>query len=234
MVSGASNVLAGVALIVGSYLLGSVPLLYLLGRIRGVDLRREEDLHIALWRKVGRLEGILGIVGDLAKGVVPVLLGRALNLELSFIALGGLAAVIGQMWPVLFGFDGEKGNSTGGAMMIVLAPKAMLVALVPMLLGIVIRTAPRLLESGQSLNQWLRFSGPPSRCLPVGMALGFATLPAASWWVGEPPEITLVCLALFLLIMLRRLTAGVGEDLRNSNNVVSILINRLLYDRSYL
>ena len=56
-------------LLLGSYLLGAFPLLYLLGRFRGVDLRQEEDMHIGLWRKVGRVEGALGIGGDFAKGV---------------------------------------------------------------------------------------------------------------------------------------------------------------------
>ena len=232
--NGAGGLLVEMALVLGAYLLGSVPQLYLLGRMRGVDLRHEEDFHISLWRKAGRLEGALGILGDLLKGVVPVLLGRALGLEVRVIALAGLAAVVGQMWPVFFGFDGEKGNSTGGAMMAVLTPKALLVALIPILLGALVRTVPRLSDPSQSLDQRLRFGGPPSRSLPLGMAMGFATLPVASWWLGEPLEITLVGLALFILILLRRATAGVRQDLRDSADKRGILINRLLYDRSHL
>ena len=50
-----------VALVIGFYILGSFPLLYLLGRLHGVDLREYDDMHIALWRHVGRVEGFIGV-----------------------------------------------------------------------------------------------------------------------------------------------------------------------------
>ena len=50
--------------ILGSYLLGSLPVLYWIGRIRGYDLRLEYDMHLALWRKVGFREGFPGIIWD--------------------------------------------------------------------------------------------------------------------------------------------------------------------------
>jgi len=45
---------------------------------------------------------------------------------------------------------------------------------------------------------------------------------------------TLGLAAIFVAIMVRRLTVGLGADLKTTTNVRSILINRLLYDRSYL
>lgn len=220
-------------MILGSYLLGSFPLLYLLGRLHGVDLREEEDMHIALWRKVGRLEGGTGLIWDVAKGAIAVLIARSLGFEIGIVALAGLAAVGGQMWSVFLRFEGEKGNTTGLAMAAALAPKPLLVALVPILLGATIRTAPRFLARSQSLNQRLKFGGPPSLSLPLGMAIGFGVMPLAAWWLGQPPEVSLVLSALFLFIIAKRLTAGLGEDLKEASSKRSILINRLLYDRSY-
>ena len=225
------NIWVNVAFVVGSYLLGSAPHLHALVKLRGIKI--EGDLHIGLWRRAGRLTGTAGILGDLVKGAIPILVGRSLGFELSIIVLAGLAVVSGQMWPVFLGFDGEKGNSTGLAMVAVLTPKTLLFGILPVLIGLAIRTVPRLLDSTKSVNERLKFGGPPSQSLPLGMSIAFVLLPLISWWLGEPMEITLGCLTLFVLIMVRRLTAGLREDLRPSANVRSILITRLLLDRSY-
>lgn len=228
---------AKVVLILGAYLLGSIPQLYLLGRLRGFDLRNEYDLHISLWRKVGPVVGLMGVAGDFAKGIIPIVVANALGFEPLVAALGGLAAVVGQMWPVFFKFDGEKGNSTGLAMAGTLVPRSLLIILVPMLIGVVIRTVPRWLARGQDLSQRLRFGGAPSLSLPLAMAIGFALFPLSTWcfggWFGKPLVITLAGVALFALIMIRRLTAGLREDLKTATDKKNILINRFLFDRSY-
>ena len=100
-----------IALILASYFLGAIPFMILIGRMRGVDLSREPDLHQALWHKAGRPWGILGIVLDILKGVVPVLAGFLLGFPLAVNALAGLAALCGQMWPLFRRFDGERGNT---------------------------------------------------------------------------------------------------------------------------
>ena len=222
---------SNVALILGAYLLGSAPHLVVLFKIRGINLNG--DLHISLWRKGGRLVGTIGILFEFAKGIIPVLVGIGLGFSLPVVTLAGLAAVIGQMWPIFLQFDGEKGNSVGLAMAAALAPYPLLIALVPIAIGIAIRTVPRLLDSRQSLNERLKLGGPPSRSLPLGMAIGFVMLPIASWWLREPMVITSGFLLLFILIMVRRLTAGLRGDLAVSSRIRNILVNRLLYDRSY-
>ncbi|MBI2846943.1 MAG: glycerol-3-phosphate acyltransferase [Chloroflexi bacterium] len=224
---------ADVALIAGSYLLGSLPQLYFIGRIRGFDLRQERDMHIALWQKVGRAEGIIGILGDFAKGVTPIVVGRGLGFELSVIATAGVAAVAGQMWPIFLRFEGEKGNSIGLAMVATLAPKALILAGVPILLGALSRTVRHLLDSRTQLSERLRFRGAPSLSLPLGMLMGFGLMPFSAWLFREPPAVILAYFVLFLLIVVRRLTARLGDDFKVSSDKKSILINRLLYDRGF-
>lgn len=228
------DMLDNLAIVLGAYLFGSLPVLYLLGRLRGYDLREEEDLHMALWRKVGRREGALGIIWDLGKGAICVLVAGAAGFSVPVVAAAGVAVVAGQMWPVFYQFDGEKGNSTGLAMALALAPMPLLVALIPMAVGIIIRTAPRFFRSGQSVDERLKFGGPPSLSLPLGMAIGFAVLPLSSWWLGEPVAVIVAFAVLFVLIMARRLTADLRKDLEGSTSKKRILINRFLYDRSYL
>lgn len=222
---------AEVALILGAYLIGSLPHLSALAKLRGIHL--EGDLHISLWRKGGRLVGTIGILLEFIKGVTPVLVGKGLDFSLFIIALAGLAVVSGQMWPIFTRFNGEKGNSIGLAMAGALAIKPLLIALVPIAGGVAIRTVPRLLDASQPLNERLKLGGPPSRSLPLGMGIGFLLLPIVSWWLGEPLVITLCFFALFILIMIRRLTAGLRGDLEVNTNIRGILINRLLYDRNY-
>ena len=219
-----------IGFVIASYLFGALPHLYLLGRLRG--LNPEGDLHIYLWRKGGRLLGITGVLGDIAKGVLVVLAGRLIGLDISTIAIAGLAVVFGQMWPVFAKFDGEKGNSTGAAMVATLTPQPFLIAVIPMALGLLIRTVPRLLNSKQSLDERLKLGGPPSLSFPLGMAIGFLVLPFASLWFGEPPVVTWCYLALFIVIIVRRITSGLKADLEEGQNARDILINRILYDRS--
>jgi hypothetical protein len=64
------------------------------------------------------------------------------------------------------------------------------------------------------------------------MAVAFAVMPLAAWGVGQPKEVIFAFIALFVLIMLRRLTGGLSEDLRKPSWKSSMLMNRLLYDRS--
>lgn len=230
---------ANIALIIGAYLFGSLPYMSALSKARGVDLSPEEDFHIALWRKAGRVEGVSGILVDLSKGIIPVLLGFGFSLPLAVVATAGVAGVAGQMWPVFQKFDGEKGNSTGLAMVATLALaykiySPIVIALIPIVLGALIRTLPRFFAANQTLNERFKFGGPASRSLPLGMAIGFAVMPIVAWWLHQPLEVTLALAVLFVIIMIRRLTAGITADLKTATSITSILINRFLYDRSYL
>ncbi len=221
---------ADAALIIGAYILGSVPHLPLLAKLRRVEL--DGDFHENLWYRAGKIIGVIGVLGELAKGALPVLAGRWLGFELAAIAMAGLAAVCGQMWPVFSRFDGEKGNSIALAMAMALVPKATLIAIVPVIIALLIRTIPRMMAgAGLSGNRPV-IGGAYSRSLPLGMAICFLVLPLASWAFGEPAEIVWCCAALVVLIMIRRLTAGLSADLKASNDLKGIVIKRLLYDRA--
>ncbi len=239
-------ILADIALVIGAYLLGSLPYMLLLARAKRVDLSKEDDLHMALWHKVGRLEGLSGVLVDILKGIIPIIVGFAFDFRLAVTAAAGVAAVVGQMWPVFRKFDGERGNTTGIGVVIALtmyltatySPLAYIVFIIfaiPILIGIGIRTIPRMIASSQTLSQRFMFGGPASNSMPLGMAVGFAAAPLSSWCLRQPPEMTWAFLAVFVALMIRRLTVGLSKDLKTATTSVgSILINRLLYDRSYL
>jgi glycerol-3-phosphate acyltransferase PlsY len=65
--------------ITGAYLLGSLPHLVLLSRLSGLEPRG--DLHLRLWAGGKRLVSIIGVIGDIAKGVLVIMAGRWLELD---------------------------------------------------------------------------------------------------------------------------------------------------------
>ena len=226
-----------ILLILASYFLGAVPFMILIGRMRGVDLTKEPDLHHALWYNVGRPWGILGFALDILKGIVPVLAGFLLGFPLMVNALAGLAALCGQMWPVFRRFDGERGNTVSVGINFTLSfaygvPLIFFIALAVALAGFLVRTALRWKSSGSNLDERLRLGGSPSLVFPLAVIIGFASCPVSSALLGRPLEMTLAFTGVVALILIRRLTAGLPADLRGSSHPWSVVINRLLFDRS--
>lgn len=221
------NIMLVIGYITGAYLLGSIPQLSALARLRHVRL--DGDYHMSLWQRAGLGLAIVGILLEFLKGALAVLIGRWLGFDLTIIAIAGVVAVIGQMWPVFQNFDGEKGNTIGLAMAAALDYQALLIGIIPVAIGAAVRTAPRLFN--RSSKRTSIFGGPNSMGLPLGMFFGFLILPITSWWLNHPPAITWAFGAMFILILIRRLTADIGSDLKKSSNWKQIFWGRLLLDR---
>ncbi len=223
------NIYLDVALILGAYILGSAPQLSGLARLRRVKL--SGDYHMSLFQKAGIYFFGLGVILEFIKGAVPVLVGKWLGFDLYIVAIAGVAVVCGQMWPVFHRFDGEKGNTTVVGMAPALAYQPMMFAVIPIAIGAGIRTGSRLFRrSAQDKNTPL-FGGPYSRSLPLGMLTGFFVLPLASWVQNQPPEVTWAFGIVFVLILVRRLTAGLSRDLQAGAGIKKIVLGRLFLDR---
>jgi len=115
-----------------SYLLGSIPFGYLLVRVfRGEDVRATGSGNIGA-TNVARSSPALGIatlVLDAAKGLVAVLLTRALFAgphQKLVMTAAALCAVVGHMFPVWLKFRGGKGVATGLGSFALIAPKSVL------------------------------------------------------------------------------------------------------------
>jgi glycerol-3-phosphate acyltransferase PlsY len=225
------------AFILACYLFGAIPFMLLIGRMKGRDLSKEPDLHHALWYGLGRGWGMLGFLSDVLKGVLPPLAGFLSGFPLWVSGAGALAALCGQMWPVFRKFDGERGNSVGTGIVFTFclcydAVPTLLIALGFVFIGLIVRTAVRWKGSGSNLRERIRLGGPQSLVFPLGVILGFASCPITSWLWGKPPELTFTFLGLLLLILARRLTAGLSADLKGSPRPAQVIVNRLLFDRS--
>ncbi|MGH8069906.1 MAG: glycerol-3-phosphate 1-O-acyltransferase PlsY [Candidatus Entotheonellia bacterium] len=121
-------------LIAIGYGLGSIPTGLLIARWQtGVDIRQHGSGNIGMTnvlRAVGKGAAALTLVGDLAKGVIPVLLARAWLTSPWSIGLVALAAIIGHMYPLFAGFHGGKGVATTLGVFIPLLPGPLLIAFV--------------------------------------------------------------------------------------------------------
>jgi len=125
-VTDATALAAGVAAVVGGYLLGTLPTAHLAARRHGVDPTRVGTRNPGatnVLQNVGRVAGILTLVGDLAKGLVAAGLGWAVDGRTLAVACGA-AAVLGHVAPVTRSFRGGKGVATGVGMALATFPVA--------------------------------------------------------------------------------------------------------------
>jgi acyl phosphate:glycerol-3-phosphate acyltransferase len=153
-----------------AYLIGAVPIGYLIGRAFGVaDIRRHGSGSIGatnVLRTAGRLPAILTLGGDVAKGYLAVVTGAALaaspqTSDTAIMAASAVAAVIGNCWSVFLGFRGGKGVATGLGALLRIVPLALLPAA---LVWLVVTITFRYVSLGSILA---------ASCVPLGaLALG--------------------------------------------------------------
>lgn len=132
------EILKASAVVLGAYLLGSIPWGFIIGKLNGVDVRKVGSKNIGatnVTRCVGKKAGKLCFVLDFVKGALPVLAAQILFKETSmfneYIVIATLlAAVIGHMFPVFLNFKGGKGVSTAAGAIMALAWFPLLIALV--------------------------------------------------------------------------------------------------------
>jgi acyl phosphate:glycerol-3-phosphate acyltransferase len=181
-------------LILFAYLLGSVPTGYLMGILKGVDVRTAGSGNIGatnVARLVGKRQGILTLAADAAKGFTPVFAAVQLGLAPSAAALAGTAAFLGHLYPVFLKFQGGKGVATALGVFVGLAPLATLVLIV-IFAAVVLA----------------------SRIVSLSSMVAALAGPVALWFFSYPPAVVgLSALIASMIILrhranLRRLLAG--------------------------
>lgn len=187
--------LVTVLLAAAGYLLGSVATAVLVSRALGAADPRSGGSGnpgaTNVLRLAGRRAAALTLAGDVAKGLVPVLAARALDLPPGALALVGLAAFLGHLYPVFFGFRGGKGVATA--------------------LGALLGTAPLL--GAAALATWLVVAG-VSRYSSLAALAASGLAPVYAWILSGRPEVVGAVSAMAALLVwrhranVRRLLAG--------------------------
>jgi glycerol-3-phosphate acyltransferase PlsY len=105
-----------IVLIVTAYLLGSISSAIITCKVMGLPDPRtigsKNPGATNVLRTGSKKAAAVTLFGDFLKGLLPVLLGLALGAEPTVLALIGLAAFLGHLYPVFFGFQGGKGVAT--------------------------------------------------------------------------------------------------------------------------
>jgi len=206
-----------VLLLLGSYLLGSVPAAYLAAKwSRGIDIRLYGSGNIGATNLLGltaRWIAIVVIIFDLGKGMATVWVAELTGLDVAQQVAVGLAAIIGHNWPVFLRFSGGRG----------LLATLGVAFFLPLINGLV----PWEFIGFWAFAAIFFFT---IHNVPLGTGTGVAAMPLISWGLGEPLPITLGFLTMFLILVIRRLTAP-KTSLTASVSPRQLLLNRLLFDR---
>jgi len=123
-------------LLAASYLLGAVPFGLVIGKMAGKDVRTEGSKNIGatnVSRLLGKKLGFVTLICDCCKGYLPMLAAATVLKNDPYVdmmvALCGIAAVLGHMFPIYLGFKGGKGVATGLGVFLYLSPPAILISL---------------------------------------------------------------------------------------------------------
>ncbi|MDA7880683.1 glycerol-3-phosphate 1-O-acyltransferase PlsY [Akkermansiaceae bacterium] len=116
------------------FLLGSIPFGLLMGKLKGIDIRQHGSGNIGatnVFRTLGKPSGIICLLLDFTKGLVPVLIANHLVASMmneqqttaqSIIVLTALAAIMGHNYSPWIGFKGGKGIATSAGAIAGLMP----------------------------------------------------------------------------------------------------------------
>jgi acyl phosphate:glycerol-3-phosphate acyltransferase len=111
-----TDIAIATGLIAFAYLLGSIASAILICRLFSLSDPRSEGSGNPGATNVMRLHGkkaaILTLAGDVLKGAIPILLAKVMGSSELIVALCGLAAFLGHLFPLFFKFKGGKGVAT--------------------------------------------------------------------------------------------------------------------------
>jgi len=156
--------------------------------------------------------GIPVVIFDLGKGALMVWVAQLVGLDITPQVVVGVAAVIGHNWPVFLRFNGGRGIFTSLGVISILVPW----------LGLIILA--------------IAYGLAPFHQLAVGVFLAVIFAPTAAWFLSQPLGVTdrlplsLGFLAIFLIVVIRRLTAP-RTIFTASVTRRQLFANRLLFDR---
>lgn len=161
-------------LVIAAYLLGSVSTAIVVCRVLGVADPREVGSRnpgaTNVLRHAGKGAAAVTLLGDCAKGLLPVLFGHALGLETTALAAVALAAFLGHLYPLYYGFVGGKGVAT--------------------FIGVTLALNPWL--GASFIGIWLVVAL-LLRWSSLAALVATASMPLVSWWLQAPlAAVTLV------------------------------------------
>jgi acyl phosphate:glycerol-3-phosphate acyltransferase len=197
-------------LLIGAFLLGSIPVAYLVVKFRwGKDIRQYGSRQVGgsnLFHSFSKPLGVAVGVLDAGKGVFLVWFAHHLGLSLAMQISIGIAVVLGHNWPIFLRFNAGRGLATTVGIGLYFLPWSIIPFAAIAVFTLVVGSSP----------------------LPLLIAV--AAFPVSSYLWHKPLELTLGLLALWVIMIVRRLTAPLNERSGLVNHR-QLLLNRFLFDR---
>lgn len=176
------------AVLLGAYLLGSIPSAYLVGKlVANVDIRQLGDGNMGAkntFESLGWLPGLVVGAADISKGALAVLMARQLGLPENFVLLAGFCVVLGHDFPIFLGFRGGQGMAAMIGVFGVLFPLETALALLILIVALALT------------HNW-----------DVSCSIGLGLLPVMLWFNGRPPKQVLYPVLMLPTIGLKKLLA---------------------------
>lgn len=177
------TIVVAAIVIVGGFLLGSIPFPYLLTRRRGIDLRTVGSGNVGatnVLRVSSPTTAITVLALDAGKGSLAVWLAGAVAPSGGLPVFAGLAAIVGHVYPPWLGFRGGKGMATTAGVFAVLAPAATVIstALFVALIGL-------------------------TRVVSLGSIGALVALPPLTAWLGGAPVVVVAACAAAAFVAFR-------------------------------
>lgn len=171
-----------------AFIFASIPWGYLIGKARGVDLRKTGSGNIGatnVLRTVGKKEALLTLMLDISKGFAPVFIVKLMpsyENDLFFIGIVGICSILGHCYTPFLKFKGGKGVATSVGAILAYTP---VVGLVTIFIWIV-------------TFKIFHISS-------LGALLSFGLLPITVYLLGYSYEVVLFCIIVTSIIYLRHI-----------------------------
>lgn len=166
--------------LVASYAIGSIPTGYWLGLAwKGIDVRQQGSGNLGatnVFRVLGKGPGIVTLIADILKGLIPVLVVRSLApASTTLPVIVGLGAIAGHTTSPWVGFRGGKGVATSAGVFLALLPVPSLIS-IAVFVGLFATTHIVSVSSlggalGLSLASWFLSTVRPYAWMATGIAL---------------------------------------------------------------
>lgn len=178
------NPLIEILIVIAAYLMGSLSSAIILCRLSGLPDPRTEGSGnpgaTNVLRFGGKRLAAFVLLGDVLKGLIPVVVASAIGLSPTMLAATAMAAFLGHLFPVFFGFKGGKGVATAVGVIAGLMP---LLALILILV-------------------WIT-SAFLTRYSSLSAILAAIVAPFASWPLAHEPSYTIVIAAIAAILLYR-------------------------------
>ena len=174
-------------LVLLAYLIGSIPFGLVYGKLAGIDIRQSGSGNIGATnvnRLLGKKLGLMTLISDAAKGLIPMALTGWLLKDQPgtdlWVTLCGSAAFLGHIFPISLKFQGGKGVATALGIFLYLNPLAALAAVIIFVCVVYL-----------------------GGYVSLGSLLAAASMPAIIWLVDGSREHIIMTVAIAILIWIK-------------------------------